>query len=147
MEQPDNDLRGNDNCAELLKIWFNRDETARILAVTVRTVDRLRKKGRLEDLDPFGAVRISRSSIEQYLCRQIICTVPSTLIVPVPADNYNALILELHHYNTEAKRLGTLEQKVDATITEKSAKEINPFIAQVRGMFSKMYCILVRSRK
>lgn len=98
--------------------WFTRDETARLLNKTVKTVDRYRKSGLLKDLDFHGAVRISRESVERLLRRPIELLPDQNDCTVIYTKEYQKLKLDLQHYKTAAEKLGQVEAAHAAKVAE-----------------------------
>jgi Helix-turn-helix domain len=102
----------------LLPAWFTREETAQLLGVTVRTVDRIRKRGCLVDLDPSGTVRISKESIEQYMRRPVEPSNAECRFISLDAEHYDTVLLELQHRKAESKRLEAVEHELEVFRSE-----------------------------
>lgn len=98
--------------------WFTREETARILERNVKTVDRLRAKGILVDLDNTGMVRICRRSIENYLRRPVEVKADPAGVMTIEQAHYDTLLRTLHHYQAAAEKVDELERKLEFSQAE-----------------------------
>jgi len=99
--------------------WVTREEAARLMCRSIKTVDRLRKSGRLRSLDDSGHVRISRISIELYLRRPVTPLADKTGTMVIDTTHYDALLLKARHGEVASEKLKESEalcQKKDEII-------------------------------
>ncbi|QEM67709.1 helix-turn-helix domain-containing protein [Geobacter sp. FeAm09] len=98
--------------------WYTREETARYLERSVKTIDRLRKKGVLVDLDAGGLVRITRTSIEEYLRRPVEVQVDPAGMMTVEQAHYDSLLRQLHHCQAEIDHAVEIARELEASRAE-----------------------------
>lgn len=73
--------------------WITREEASRVSGKSLRTIDRLRARGVLEDV-PGPGVRLTKESLERYLRRKLTPR-PAKAMTTVEADHYDGLLLQL----------------------------------------------------
>lgn len=86
--------------------WVTREEAARLLGKTTRTVDRMRAKGLLKDLEEPGPVRITTESVERYLRRKVEPR-PGIPMTTVEAAHYDGLLLQLQRQASQLEQMKT----------------------------------------
>ena len=125
-------------------VWLTREEAARELHRSVRTVARMIKNGTLTKLPGGPGVRIPRKGIERIIQRPIHICAPTLPLMTLKVEQYVALRLEVE---SKEHLMKEMQNKLLSWEEERKVKEASAKIRSLRKELKKAQARCSQVRK
>ena len=93
--------------------WVTRAEAARFIGCCTKTVDRLRKKGFLQDMGLGPPILITQESLESYMGRPVQPLPDDFKMILVPIAQYDSILLKASCVDAVKAKLVKLEREYE----------------------------------
>lgn len=115
--------------------WLTRDEAAKVIEKSIKTIDRYLCKGYLERRDTRGPVWISRVSIERLLQRKLVAR-PERPKILLEAEHYDAMLLRLQYLERRDRLLLSCQQR-EVEHRQREAELVSKLVAETERVAGK----------